>query len=251
MAEPNGKKPAPPGAPHVAERAEPTAPSSASEFVPAWAGPATRATTDIVNALAQRIANRPARVRVKTSIAGALAGRLDVVVFELRSLSAAGLVIDRLVVRSEDVTVRPGLPPRLVTGAVGVKAVFTQASIDKWTKRARLPVRLELRSEGVVAHAGVGGLQMSEVLTELTPVGHFLQLRPLRASMFGVSAPMPPFFRGYLPLPPLPAGARLDRVEPADGELSVFLALEPIDEPLGPDLPRRLAMRLRWPASHT
>ena len=48
------------------------------------------------------------------------------------------------------------------------------------------------------------------------------------------------FFRGYLPLPPLPRGARITEVRPGDGELAVTFQIDELDEPITPDIARRL-----------
>ena len=63
------------------------------------------------------------------------------------------------------------------------------------------------------------------------------------------TAPVLGFLRGYLPLPPLPLGARLNRVEPGDGEITVWFDVDDVDEPLTPAIAagirRRLIPRLR------
>ena len=79
---------------------------------------------------------------------------------------------------------------------------------------------------------------------ELDVSGPFIKLRPRRASMLGLSAPLVGLLRGYLPLPPLPLGARLQRVEAADREITTWFTLDDIDEPLTPALATRLRRRL-------
>jgi hypothetical protein len=198
----------------------------------------------LVDGTVSQLARRPVRVRTKVTPAGALRGRIDVIVFEVGGLRTTGLVIDRLVVRAEQVRVEPGLPPRLKAGPLGFKATVAQAAVDRWTKASHLPVRLLLTPEGVVAKTSVRGIQLSEVEVELDVAGPLIQLRPRRAAMLGVETPVLGLLRGYLPLPPLPMGARLRRVEAGDGTLTTWFSVPDVDEPLTPDLALRLQRRL-------
>jgi hypothetical protein len=195
------------------------------------------------------LARRPVKVRVKPTPLGLVTGRLDAVVLEVGELATHGLVVDRLVVHAQNLRIEPGLPPRLKAGPIGFKATVVQEAVDGWTKAAHLPARMQLTPEGIVVRTGVRGFQLSEVATELTVSGPFLQLRPVRASMLGLSTPVLGFLRGYLPLPPLPLGARLNRVEPGDGEVTVWFDVDDVDEPLTPAIAsgirRRLIPRLR------
>jgi hypothetical protein len=186
-------------------------------------------------------------VRARSSPASLLRGRIDVLVFELRGLDVTGLAVDRLVTRAENVRIEPGLPPRFVAESVGMKATVSQAGVDRWVKRSRLPVKLRLTPEGVVTRTGLGGVALGEVTTQLDGAGGFLELRPTKASVLGVASPVMPPLPGYLPLPPLPAGARLRRVDHDDGTLTAWFDLGAVDEPVTPDLPRRLAKRLALP----
>ncbi len=176
-----------------------------------------------------------------------LRGELDLVQVEVPAVLAAGLVLDRLVVRAEHVRVAPGLPPRLQAGPVSMRAYVSQANVDRWTRTARLPIRLVLTDEGVVLTTGVGGIKMSETLADLEVAGRFLRLAPKRMTIVGLPTTMVRFFKGYLPLPPLPKGARLTQVRPGDGVLAVTFALDRIDEPITPDIARRLRSFTRLP----
>ena len=160
---------------------------------------------------------------------------------------AAGLVLDRLSVRAERVRVVPGLPPRLRAGPVGVRAFVCQEHVDRWTRTSHLPMRIGLTEEGVVLTAGVRGIRMGEVLADLEVAGPFLRLAPKRARIAGMPTPLVRFLRGYLPLPPLPRGARLTEVRPGDGELVVTFQLDEVDEALTPDVARRLRSLARLP----
>jgi hypothetical protein len=191
------------------------------------------------------LARRPVKIRVKPTPLGVLTGRLDVVVIEVRELATHGLVVDRLVARVEQLRIEPGLPPRLKAGPIGFKATVVQDAVDGWTNWARLPARVVLTPEGIVVRTGLGGISFGEVATELTVSGPLLQLRPVRASMLGVPTPVLGFLRGYLPLPPLPLGAKLARVEPGDGEVTVWFDVDDVDEPLTPAIASGIRRRLQ------
>lgn len=187
------------------------------------------------------------RPRVKVSGNGLLRGELDVLKVEIPAVLAAGLVLDRLVVRAERVRIAPGIPPRLRAGPVTLRAYVCQEHVDRWTRTSRLPIRVALTPEGVIATAGIRGIRMGEVLADLEVHGPFLQLAPKRLTIAGLPTPLVRFFRGYLPLPPLPRGSRIAEVRPGDGELAVTFALEHVDEPLTPDIAKRLRSLTRLP----
>lgn len=191
-----------------------------------------------------RVARRPVKVRAKTSPVSALLGTIDVIVFELGELEMAGLEVDRIVVHVENVRIQPGFPPRLRTGEIGFKATVAQDAIDRWTQRTHLPVRMLLTEEGIIVKTSVRGFSISEVATEVAVTGHFLTLRPMRASIVGLPAPVVGVLRGFLPLPPLPRGARLTQVEHEEGTVTAWFALDDIDQPLTPAIARRLRPRL-------
>ena len=201
----------------------------------------------LIDIASEAALGRPLRPDVRMSPVGLLRGEIDLVKVELPAYAVAGLVIDRFVVRAERVRVQPGLPPVLVAGPVGLEAVVSQANVDRWTRDLRLPFRLRLTEEGVVTSAGLGGIRMTEVVTEPTVVGGFVQLRPTRASLLGVPTTLVRFLRGYLPLPPLPRSARLDRVEPADGELTMAFRIDRFEQPLTPDVASGLRRLLNLP----
>lgn len=201
----------------------------------------------LIDATASRVIDHPIRPRIKASPSGMLRGELDLVQVEVPAVLAAGLVLDRIVVRAEHVRIVPGLPPRLQAGPIGLRAYVSQANVDRWTHTARLPMRLALTEEGVRLTTGVGGIKVSETLAELEVGGRFLRLAPTRMTIVGLPAPMVRFLRGYLPLPPLPKGARITDVRPGDGRLAVTFELESIDEPITPDIARRLRSLARLP----
>lgn len=190
---------------------------------------------------------RPLRPRLKITPAGMLRGEIDLVKVELPAYAVAGLVIDRFIVRAEHVRIEPGLPPVLTAGPVGLRAIVSQANIDRWTKDRGLPIRMRLTEDGVLTTTGIRGIKVSEVLTVPDISSGFLRLRPQRVSLLGVPAPMVRFLRGYLPLPPLPRHAVLESVEPADGELTLTLRIDEFRQPLTPQVTKRLRQLLRLP----
>jgi LmeA-like phospholipid-binding len=201
----------------------------------------------LVDDAASRIVDHPIRPRVKMTAAGLLKGELDVVKVEVPAVLAAGLVLDRLVVRAEHVRIAPGLPPRLQAGPVSLRAYVSQENVDRWTRTARLPIRLSLTTDGVMLTTGVRGFKMSETVADLEVSGRFLRLAPKRMTIVGLPTTLVRFFKGYLPLPPLPKGARITDVRPGDGELAVTFTLEHVDEPITPDIAKRLRSLTRLP----
>lgn len=201
----------------------------------------------LIDDAASRILDHPIRPRVKMTVAGLTRGELDVVKVEVPAVLAAGLVLDRLVIRAEHLRVVPGLPPRLRAEPVTMRAYVSQRNVDRWTHTARLPIRLSLTSDGAMLTTGVRGFKMSETLADLEVAGRFLRLAPKRMTIVGLPTPLVRFFRGYLPLPPLPKGARITEVHHSDGELAVTFALDRLDEPLTPDIARRLRSFTRLP----
>jgi hypothetical protein len=191
--------------------------------------------------------DHPIRPRVNVTPAGLLRGELDLVQVEVPAVLAAGLVLDRIVVRAQHLRIVPGLPPRVRAAPVSLRAYVSQANVDRWTRTAHLPLRLALTEEGVLLTTGVGGIRMSETLAELEVAGRLLRLAPKRMTIVGLPAPMARFVRGYLPLPPLPKGARITQVQPRDGRLAVTFALDELDEPLTPDIARGLRSFARLP----
>lgn len=201
----------------------------------------------LVDDAASRIVDHPIRPRIKATPQGLLRGELDVVKVEVPAVLAAGLVLDRVVVRAQHVRIVPGLPPRLQAGPVGLRAYVSQDNVDRWIRTAHLPIRVALTSEGLLLTTGLRGIRMSETLAELEVAGRFLRLAPKRMTIVGLPAPLVRFFRGYLPLPPLPKGARITEVRPGDGELVVTFVLDRLDEALNPDVARRLRSLTRLP----
>lgn len=201
----------------------------------------------LIDDASSRVINHPIRPRIKASPQGLLRGELDVVKIEVPGVLAAGLLIDRLVVRAERVRITPGLPPHLKAGPVGIRAFVCQDNVDRWVRTSRLPIKVKLTADGVVISTGIRGVRMGQVQADLEVAGPFLRLVPKRATIAGVPAPLARFLRGYLPLPPLPRGAKLRKIQHGDGELAVTFQLDELDEALTPDIARRVRQLTRLP----
>ena len=160
---------------------------------------------------------------------------------------AAGLVLDRLVVRAEHVRVVPGLPPRLQAHPVGIRGVREPGQRRPLDPHLPPPDPPDPHARGRRADDRAAGIRVGEVLTELEVAGPFLRLAPKRATIAGMPTPLLRFFKGYLPLPPLPRGARITEVRPGDGELAVTFQIDELDEALTPDIARRLRTLTRLP----
>ena len=226
---------------------EPSAPRIPTPEEAAGYRPAHDLFVAFLDTVSEATLGRPLRPRLRLSPAGLLRGEVDLLKIELPAYAVAGLVIDRFVVRAEHLRVAPGLPPRLLAGPVQLQAVVSQENVDRWTKHLRLPFRLRLTEEGVLTTAGFGGSRFSEILTIPDISNGLLRLRPQRASLLGVPAPLVRFLRGYLPLPPLPRDAFLESVVPGDGELTLVFRIDEFEQAITPDVRKRLRQLLDLP----
>ena len=193
------------------------------------------------NALSQ-LAGRPVSVRVDAGL-DALRGRIRSIDAELNEVELGGLVVDHLLVRLTDVEIVPGIPPRVRVPSVNVAVTVTQRGIDRWLLRERLPLRMRLGARGLATAFSLDTFGLGEIETELAVSGGWLQLRPRRAGMIDLPEVAREFFSGYLPLPRLPAGARLDALQHEPRELTAHLVLPGLDEALGAGLASRVRAR--------
>ncbi len=193
------------------------------------------------------VAGAAPRPRLGVSARGLTAGRVDRLGLDLPRLDLARVPVQRCSLRARDVRVAPGFPPRLRTGPVTVRVVVTQSRLDRWLRSTRVPLRLALTELGVAVRTGVAGVVLGEVLTDIEVSGPFLRLRPRRMRVAGVGSPLPAVLSGYLPLPPLPRGARLRDVVPGRDEIAVTFGIDGVDEALGPHTAVRMARAMaRW-----
>lgn len=207
---------------------------------------ANRASALLVDTVATALLGRTLRTRVRMSPGGLLRGELDGVRAVVGGVVVAGLVLHRVDVRARHVRLVPGVPPHLKVGEVDVGALVRQEDMDAWTRAASLPVRLRFRRDGIAARAGIVGVRLGEVVVDLTVEGRRLRLVPQRADVFGVGVnnPSTGLLRLVLPLPPLPASARLRRLVPGDGDVQVWLSAAALDQELSPAAMTRLRDRL-------
>ena len=193
------------------------------------------------DAVASQLAGRPVRVRVDLPPLELLRGRAQAIDAELTDVDIGGLVVDHLLVRLVDVDLLPGLPPRIRVPEIQVAATVTQRWVDRWLLREKLPLRIRLASRGLAVAFSLDPLGLGEIETELVANGGWLQLRPRRAGPLELPDFAREWLSGYLPLPGLPAGARLDALQHERGELTAHLVLPGFEESLG----RGLAARVR------
>ena len=210
--------------------------------VPAPVVGAVRSWVDLV---VSRVVQRPATVRWQASALDLVQGRAEVFTLGLTDLEVSGLVIDRAVLTVHEAQVVPGLPPRMRGGPAEVKATLGQGNLDRWTGRVALPVRLELTPDGVRIRTGIGSFAVSAALTELEIVDGRVRLSPKRAGPLDLPPAVRSLVSGNLPLPALPPGTRLVRVEHAAGSISAWLEVDQVDEPLDVRSAARLRDELR------
>ena len=187
---------------------------------------------------------RPATVRWDTALTSAVRGRVDRVTVGVTDLRVGRLDLDRVVLRTTDVRLRPGVPPRIVGGPVDARVMVRQRAVDAWVGSSGLPFRLELTEGGLRSTTGLASLRFGELLTALTVRDGWLKLRPVGS--FGRVLPdlVGTVFTGNLPLPELPEQAELVEVEHRPGALVARLSLGELDEPIDPGVARRLRARL-------
>lgn len=198
-----------------------------------------RLLSTLTDAATSAVLGRPTRLRLHLSPGGVLAARTDRIVVGLEDLHLAGLDVASVRVDAHRVAVRPGWPPRLLAGPVEVRATLTQSSIDRWLLADALPVRIRLRDDGLSIRTGAVGLRLAEVGASIAIDGGRLVVIPQRARVIGVDVPTAGF-RVVLPLPPLPRESSLTSVAVVADAITVGIRLPTLDEPLTPDLARRL-----------
>jgi len=197
--------------------------------------------------VASQLAGRPVSVRIEARLGELGRGRVRAMDAELTDAEVGGLVVDHLLIRITDVELTPGLPPRVRVPTVRVAATVTQRWVDRWLLRERLLIGVRLAEQGLATSFSLDTFGLGEIETELVVVGGWLQLRPRRAGL----VELPEFARdvlsGYLPLPKLPPGARLDALQHEAGELTAHFELPGFEEPLAAGLAARIREKLLSP----
>lgn len=197
-----------------------------------------------VDLVASTALERPTTLRWRASALDLVQGKAEVATMGLTDLEVGGLVIDKAVLRLEDPRVVPGVPPRLQGGPAEVKATLGQDNLDRWTGRVALPVRLELTPDGVRTSTGLGSLRVAAALTEVAVVEGRLRLIPVKAGPVGLPPSLTSLLSGNLPLPELPPGTRLTKVEHGEGTVSLRMEVDHVDEPIDVGMGRRLKKEL-------
>lgn len=198
----------------------------------------------LINAAASTAVGLPVQVRFRAVPWRAAMGELDLVRIDLQGIVLGGIIAEKVKVRAHKVRFHPGLQPRITAGPIQVRAIVTQAELDKWTRRVRLPTRFMLRESGVTAVTSLAGYEMSEVEVEIRASGRFLQVRPRRTSVLGIPTPTLRVLRGFLPFPPMPYGMTVTEFHPKAGEIWVDFLIESIDQKLTPDIMKQVRKRI-------
>lgn len=201
--------------------------------------PTLRFLSGLSDSAASAAVGRPARLRVGLSPRGVLAGRVDRTVLRLDGVGVAGLEVASLTIDARRTRVGPGWPPRLRAGPVDVRAVLTQAALDRWLLADAMPVRVLLRDGGVFVRTGAAGIRLGEVRASIGVDRGRLTVIPQRAQVLGIGIPTAGL-RIALPLPSLPRDASLSSVAVVDDEITIGVRVPGIDEPLSPARAREL-----------
>jgi hypothetical protein len=188
-------------------------------------------------------------VRIEAPLGDLRRGRVRAVDAELTEVEVGGLVVDHLLIRITDLDLTPGLPPRIRVPTLRVAATVTQRWVDRWLLRERLLVGVRLAEQGLATSFSLDTFGLGEIETELVVVGGWLQLRPRRAGLVQLPEFARDVFSGYLPLPKLPPGARLDALQHDTGELTAHFELPGFEEPLAAGLASRIRARLSGSAA--
>lgn len=201
--------------------------------------PTLRLLAGLSDSAASAVLGRPARLRVGLSPRGLLSGRADRTVLHLDGVDVAGLEVASLTIDARRTRIRPGWPPRLRAGPVDVRAVLTQAALDRWLLADALPVRVLLRDGGVFVRTGAAGIRLGEVRASIGVDRGRLTVIPQRAQVLGIGIPTAGL-RIALPLPALPRDASLSSVAVVEHEITIRVRVAELDEALSPARARRL-----------
>ncbi len=185
----------------------------------------------LLDRLATRLIGLPVQIRLAIS-PRLLLGKLSHARILIRGARAGGLFLEEVDIRVSGLTIVPSWPPRLRVAHVEARVHLDQKSLDAWSKRVGLPVRLRLRPGRVVARTGIAGLRLSEADMDVQIEDRTLRLVPRRINVLGMEASGSRLGRVTLPLPRLPRDARLESLDPEESALRACLAVDGLDEEL-------------------
>ncbi|HEX4979122.1 MAG TPA: LmeA family phospholipid-binding protein [Acidimicrobiales bacterium] len=189
---------------------------------------------------------RPVEMRVHANPFDLARGRVREAGVALGGVTVAGLDLDRVTLRLDDVRLRPGLSTLVSARRVVAHVDVTQEALDRWTGSVALPVRLRLTPGRITAGAGLAGVRLGELDMGLSVQSNVLWLRPRRVGVlgFGVNTPSADLLAVPLPLPPLPRGARVGDVELGDRRARISLDLGAFERDITPRAVGELRDRL-------
>lgn len=157
-----------------------------------------------------------------------------------RGVMVNGLRIDRVDVRTDQITLGPGSPIAVRTHTISARVRLTEADVNWWLSTANLPLRLRFTEAGIRARTGVAGVALGSIDVSVALERGVLRLAPQRVAVLGFglsSAAMP---ATPLPLPPLPHAARLTSIVTAATTMTAILELPGGTWDAGPDGVRQL-----------
>jgi hypothetical protein len=187
---------------------------------------------------------RDVRVRTSGSLVSLLWGEVGRLSVRASDVQVGGLRLAAVRVDAARAHVVPGWPPRFRAGPVDVHVSVTQEELDRWPPAAALPVRLRVRSDGLRARTGIGGVRVAEVAVSAAVDGGRIVVSGASARLLGVGVDLGSL-RVVLPLPALPYGTRLTTLETFDDLATLAFRVPAVDEPLRPERLAHLAAALR------
>ena len=177
---------------------------------------------------------RDVRVRTSGSLVSLLRGQVGRLSIRASDVQVGGLNLAAVRVDAARAHVVPGWPPRFRAGPVDVRVTVTQDALDRWAPAAALPVRLRVRSDGLRARTGIGGVRVAEVGLAAAVDEDRIVLSGASAKVLGMGVDLGGL-RVVLPLPALPRGTRLTTLETSDDLVNLAFRVPAVDEPLRPD----------------
>lgn len=199
--------------------------------------------SDAIDQLLSNYLKMPARVSWKGAIGDSVRGVFEEGRLELSGVSVLALPCDRIVVESDRFQFTPGVPARIEVAAPRVEISIDQNQLDRWVRRTRAPLGLNLEAEGIETLIDLAGFPISRTLTTLEIRRGWLRLTPIEAQFMGLENRFAKLFRGFLPIPRLAPQTRLSAIRHSHGSIQFELGLEDFEEAITPGLIERLTAR--------